>query len=165
MGKHITPEQRAEMAELYTSYLWSSTHIARLFGCTPKCVLGNLRRAGVTIRSTGHSRRGFPWSEKIKKKLKSDYADGQTIRAIAAREGIDEKTLSDMLKREGITIRNGRPGLDWGEGQKDRICEQYLAGVRLMDIAHEHGINHVTILSMIRRRGIQLRSKKSKVTT
>ncbi|MEO1060572.1 MAG: helix-turn-helix domain containing protein [Actinomycetota bacterium] len=88
------------------------------------------------------------------KELVAGYRDGQTIYQLGERFGIDRRTVSAILKREGVRTR-------WkvmDEERIDQAVELYAAGLSLAAVAQELGTTSRTISGALKRRGVALRA-------
>ncbi|MBF6252769.1 helix-turn-helix transcriptional regulator [Nocardia farcinica] len=93
-------------------------------------------------------------SEEERTSLAEDYRSGMTVYELAAKFGIDRRTVSKHLKRMGVEMR--RQGLS--EEQIDEAVRLYVEQRwSLVRIGEKLEVDHGTVWNRLRERGIRMR--------
>ncbi|WP_217697499.1 hypothetical protein [Nocardia donostiensis] len=90
--------------------------------------------------------------------LITGYQAGATVYELAARFGIERRTVSSILHRHGVPMR--RRGLS--PGQVDNAIHLYKLGWSLARVGNHLDVNHTTVLAAFRRRGIPTRDPRGR---
>ena len=85
--------------------------------------------------------------------LIADYQAGATVYQLGDRFGIERRTVSYILHRNGVPMR--RRGLS--PDQIDDAIHLYKLGWSLARVGDHLGVNHATVLNKLRERGIPTR--------
>ncbi len=85
--------------------------------------------------------------------LITGYQAGATVYELAARFGIERRTVSNILHRHEVPMR--RRGLS--PDQVDTAIHFYKLGWSLARVGKHLDVNHTTVLTALRRRGIATR--------
>ncbi|WP_280478041.1 hypothetical protein [Nocardia asiatica] len=85
--------------------------------------------------------------------LITGYQAGATVYELAARFGIERRTVSNILHRHEVPMR--RRGLS--PDQVDTAIHLYKLGWSLARVGNHLDVNHTTVLTALRRRGIPTR--------
>ncbi len=85
--------------------------------------------------------------------LIAGYQAGATVYDLGDRFGIDRRTVSLILKRNGVSMR--RHGLS--PQQTDESARLYEAGWSLARIGQKMTVDPTTVLTRLRERGVQTR--------
>lgn len=85
--------------------------------------------------------------------LITGYQAGATVYELAARFGIERRTVSNILHRHDVPMR--RRGLS--PDQVDTAIHLYKLGWSLARVGNHLGVNHTTVLAALRRRGVPTR--------
>ncbi|RSM78105.1 hypothetical protein DL991_18655 [Amycolatopsis sp. WAC 01375] len=81
------------------------------------------------------------------------YLEGATTYELGARFGINRRTVGNILRRNGVKMR--RRGLS--PSQVDEAVHLYSLGWSLARIGEHLKVDHVTVLTRLRERGVQTR--------
>ena len=82
------------------------------------------------------------------------YEAGSTVPDIAEQFGLHKQTVSGVLQRLGVKIRDRR---FFTEEQMESVCEQYRAGASLGQLAKLYGCYPTTIMRTLQRAGVPRR--------
>lgn len=85
--------------------------------------------------------------------LIASYQAGATVYELGARFGIERRTVSNILHRNGVPMR--RRGLS--SDQVDDAIHLYNLGWSLARVGKHLNVNHTTVLTKLRERGIPTR--------
>jgi lambda repressor-like predicted transcriptional regulator len=91
--------------------------------------------------------------------LITGYQAGATVYELAARFGIERRTVSNILHRHEVPMR--RRGLS--PDQVDTAIHLYKLGWSLARVGNHLNVNHTTVLAALRRRGIPTRDPHGRV--
>lgn len=73
---------------------------------------------------------------------------------LATQYGVHRQTISALLRREGVTIRQRRV---MSEAEIDRAVQLYEQGLSLQTIGERLGWDHKTIHRQLKKRGVVMR--------
>ncbi|MEV6444782.1 hypothetical protein [Amycolatopsis sp. NPDC051716] len=85
--------------------------------------------------------------------LIADYRAGATVYELGDRFGVERRTVSNILHRQGVPMR--RRGLS--PDQVDDAIHLYKLGWSLARVGDHLGVNHTTVLNKLRECGIPTR--------
>jgi DNA-binding MarR family transcriptional regulator len=81
------------------------------------------------------------------------YRSGKSMRELAHQFGIHRVTVSRLLKREGVELRNGGLSAD----EIDHAVALYAEGKSLARIGEHFGVDHGTVWRHLKKRGVRMR--------
>jgi DNA-binding CsgD family transcriptional regulator len=87
------------------------------------------------------------------KALVEAYKSGATVYELADSFGIERRTVSNILKREGVETRWRR----LTEEDIDEVVRLYATGLSAARIADRFGVNADTVRYQLRKRGVKMR--------
>lgn len=87
------------------------------------------------------------------KELVEAYAEGATVYELAEQFGIERRTVSKILKREGVEPRWRR----LTEEDIDEAVRLYATGLSAARIADRFDVNPDTVRYQLRKRGVKMR--------
>jgi hypothetical protein len=87
------------------------------------------------------------------RELIAGYRAGATVYELSARFGIERRTISNILHRHDVPMR--RCGLS--PEQVDTAIHRYNLGWSLARVGQHLGVDHTTVLTKLRERGIPTR--------
>lgn len=98
------------------------------------------------------------FSEEDKSRACKFYIDGLSQRAVGAKMGASDRTVSEWLKERSIPSRPGghRPPT-WTAKDRDRAAKLYQSGLSLADVGERTGWSPYTVSKMLDALGIQRR--------
>lgn len=101
-----------------------------------------------------HTRRTCPRVSDAKaQRIVESYRAGRTIYELADEYGVHRATVSEVLKREGVSMRRQSPT----EEQVDEMVRLYGEGLSLQRVGDRLGFNPSTVRNKIRDKGIPTR--------
>ena len=98
--------------------------------------------------------RPFRFSKTQTQAVIEAYEAGATMAALAKRYGVKRQTISELLKRRGVTIRLRRSMSQAEIGQAEQLYER---GLSLQRIGDELGWDHKTVYHQLKKRGVVFR--------
>jgi hypothetical protein len=166
------PERSAEILRRHRDGQDPET-IAAAIGGKPGTVKARLREHGLKTSRTaprrrGGKRRGRPRSlipAAARKRIAAAYQAGESMRAIAAAEGIAEQTVRNALLAQGVPLRGraevnrlSRPGVARRlAADLPGAAERYQAGESLQALGAAYGVKWRTVRRHLERAGVPLR--------
>lgn len=86
-------------------------------------------------------------------KLATAYLAGATTYQLAKKFKIDRRTVSNILKRQGVTVRGQR----LSEADVDKAERLYLQGLSLARVGERLGVSDDTVRYRLVKRGVRMR--------
>jgi DNA-directed RNA polymerase specialized sigma24 family protein len=124
-------------------------------------LLWNLPKLDTPVKPSPKRRkpgRARQLDDKQARRLIAGYVDGATVYELGDRFGIDRRTVSKILKRQGVAMR--RRGLS--PEQVDEAVQLYEAGWSLARIGERLGVDPTTVLNRLRERGVTMRDAQGR---
>jgi transposase len=88
------------------------------------------------------------------------YRGGNSMRELAHEFGIHRVTVSRLLKREGVELRNRGLAAD----EIDQAVKLYAEGKSLARIGEHFDVDHGTVWRQLRKRGVKMRDTHGRST-
>ena len=158
--KKLTPEQEKEIVSLYTdkNNPLSALQIAKLFNVSRGPIDRILVSNGVTIRD---KKKLTSEQEKEIVSLYTDTKNPLNIVQIASRFNVSEGTISNILVRNGVTIRDNKKLTPEQEKEIVSIYTDTKNPQNTMQIAKLFNVNYGTIVNILVRNGVTIRDKST----
>lgn len=148
------PRRRADdlrCVELRGTYYNTKTQVSEL-----ESLLGKLQDVNAPVRPLSHRqkpRRARQLDDGQVRELIEGYEAGGTVYKLGNQFGISRQTVSAVLKRHGVAMR--QRGLS--PKQADEAVRLYETGWSLAKIGDELGADPTTVLKRLRERGVRTR--------
>lgn len=91
-------------------------------------------------------------------KAVSLYVRGRTSAEVAAIFGVSANAVLSAVRFSGETVRPRLKPFRFTKEQEDDICAKYAAGASAQSISKEYRCSGITVASLLKRRGVILRS-------
>ena len=169
--RRFTPEEEQQIAAIYDIGRFSSTEIAKAYGCNVSTICGAIKRNGVEIRSKAegrriaHSRRPEHFTDEEREQIMHIYKSGATVQEIADTYRCGKSRIDRSLDYTGTPRR--RVGTrDGGHVQANRlfteeegkaIAQMYDSGHTADEVARVHGCCRETVLRRAKEHGVEIR--------
>ena len=98
--------------------------------------------------------RQFRLSEAQRVAVVAAYEGGASMADLAREYGVRRVTISSVLRRAGVVVRQARV---MSQGGVDRAVELYADGLSLQKIGDQLGWDHGTIYRHLKKRGVVMR--------
>ena len=151
----LTPEQEREICSRYLAGE-SSSWLANAFGASQSAILRSLKRHGFQSKTVREVKGGL--SDALEAKACERYQAGESTLQIGKALGVTHSTVSNLLKRHGVRLRDPKDA-HWralgAEGSE--ICRQYLAGKNCYQLASDFGVSHSTVRKVLVDNGVERR--------
>lgn len=152
-----TKKEEEEVVSLYRSGL-ALRAVARRFGTSVTPIIRVLDKHGVERRSTRL------WTPEQEEKLADMYRSGFRTPHIAKVLSVSETAVKDALKRQGIAMLGAKGRKRLSKQDEQDIIYQYGLGVSGRTLAKEYGAQEWTIYDILRKAGIERRSRGAGAT-
>lgn len=131
----------------------SATKLASKYGVDRGTLLNTLRRHGIEVRH-----RGLP--VELEPEVIKKYLSGTTILQLSKEYDVDEQTLSRVITRNGFQVRSSKFSRVLSDEQEQEAIQKYQAGMSSPRIGSEYGVNYLTIINLLNRHGVPVRTVK-----
>jgi DNA-binding CsgD family transcriptional regulator len=121
-----------------------------------KSLLQKLPKPDAPIKASPRRRkpgRARQLDDKQVRRLIAGYEDGATVYELGDEFGINRRTVSAILHRNGVEKRRRGLSLE----QIDKAGQLYEAGWSLAWISDQMGVDPTTVLNRLRERGVRMR--------
>ncbi|UCH86093.1 MAG: helix-turn-helix domain-containing protein [Dehalococcoidia bacterium] len=156
----IVAGREQEIIRAYTEEGLFLKEVGARFGLSPSTVWRVLLEAGVNLRSRSW-RSGWPWRDPKRRseEIGGAYSqEGQTCGEIAARFGLDEKTVIRVLEKAGVPLTQPSRA----ERRKQEIIRAYgEQGLTLEEVGRRFGLSPSTVRRILQKAGVGRRPRSS----
>ena len=166
-GKKVDPERDAAILEAYEAGQ-STIQVAEQFGLTAPTVKWAVVRAGGTLRTrkgamqlayqSGRRKKDLTVSPETKAGLAAGYQAGKTVRQLVTEFGTCSKTLYQVLREQGIPIRNSDYTRFESPERDGEIRRLYEGGTNTHELGEQFHLSACAVNRAIRRAGGTIRS-------
>lgn len=176
MTKRQSYSKRSDLPanEIVTRYQAGESlkQIAAAYGTSDNTVRRLLEDQGVQRRpGRVTAKRTDPESEARDGEIVELYGEGVSTVTLSKRYGLATSAVRSILLRNGVTLRSrseaahssqpSLPQIPDSALPSERITAEYESGASVASLAKTYGVSDVTILGLLRRHGVELRTKQS----
>ncbi len=166
-GKKVDPERDAAILDAYEAGQ-STIQIAEQFGLTAPTVKWAVVRAGGTLRTrkgamqlayqSGRRKKDLTVSAETKAGLAEGYQDGKTVRQLVTESRACSKTLYQVLREQGIPLRNSDYARFDSPERDGEIRRLYEGGTNTHELGEQFHLSACAVNRAIRRAGGTIRT-------
>lgn len=149
-------DRKQEIVDLYAKGGWSCSAIARSIGVQTSVVTAFLQRSGLRVRPIGPKR----LSDEFRKKVASEYANGESPKRIRERYGVAECTVREIARSHGVPLRRaGDHSRRLSELEMAAAIRMFREGASMSAIGDTIGCFSRIVAAHLRASGIEIKAR------
>ena len=129
--------------------------LAQEYGVSPRTIRRILKGNDIELDRV---RANAKFSEKEEKQICKKYEEGDTAKVLGEKYGVNEQTISAILKRNSVNVTNriitSKIELE--------ILQKYREGITTGELSKEYGVSRKTILVYLNKNKIKIDKNRSK---
>lgn len=149
-NRKVPKEQEKKIAKLYTEKV-PVKELAEKYMVDTTTVRKVLRRQNVKLKTIKDLRK---FTEKEEKEIIKEYKKGITIDTLSKRYSCQKRTITSVLKRNNITIRNIQYQKKQFQAKEDEIINLYKQGIRTRKIAVMLDVSYNKLLELLKNKNL-----------
>ena len=151
----LTKEQEAEVIASYNKGI-SMSKLAELFSIDDSTVLSTLKKYNIERRTKEEYYKKLP--DELEQEIITLYQQGIYIYKLSEKFNLNKTTISRLLKKNNIYVKNSKDFKKLNEKQEQEIVNHYQSWASLAQLAEMYNVSTFTIKRTLKNYGAYVKS-------